>query len=379
MYHRGLSPAKEKYNHDEISDETSAARTAEAGSARVRAMTEHESWSTVRVAMTKVALEPAAIAEATEQLEGLAALLAERDDVGGVETRDPTCVADGPEFVAVERPELIVYTTPDARDAIEVAARELVEMLGLDATIDVADHHGDDWRDAWKRHYRPLTFTSALAPEQRLLIRPSWIERTSEDPTRELVLDPGRAFGTGLHESTRLCLQALVELGASTLASESPRAVLDLGCGSGILGLAAARIWPTIRSLCLADYDIEAIETARENAERNDLLEQIEFLELDLAGGAPLPASLHGADLVLANIRPEILIPAAPAILAATAPGARVILSGILDPEGDAVLAAFVRASPPEATLPTEAVGFELLARPREADWCALVLRRVAV
>jgi ribosomal protein L11 methyltransferase len=359
MYHRGLSPAKEKYNHDEIS----VARTAAAGSARVRAMTEHETWSTVRVAMTKVALEPAAIAEATEQLEGLAALLAERDDVGGVETRDPTCIADGPEFVAVERPELIVYTTPDSREAIEVAAGELVAMLGLDATIDAADHHGDDWRDAWKRHYRPLVFTAASAPGQRLLIRPSWIAREAEDPTRELVLDPGRAFGTGLHESTRLCLHALVELGAST--PESPQAVLDLGCGSGILGLAAARIWPTIRSLCLADYDIEAIETARENAERNDLHEQIEFLQLDLAGGAPLPTSLHGADLVLANIRPEILIPGAPAILAATALGGRVILSGILEPEGDAVLAAFV--------------GFELLARPREADWCALVLRRVAV
>jgi ribosomal protein L11 methyltransferase len=323
-------------------------------------MTEHETWSTVRVAMTNVALLPIAIAEATEQLEGLAAMLAERDDVGGVETRDPTCIADGPEFVAVERPELVVYTTPASRDAVELAARELVELLGLDAQLEVADHHGDDWRDAWKRHYRPLLFAAASAPEQRLLIRPSWIAHEADDPTRELVLDPGRAFGTGLHESTRLCVQALVELGATLPESEWPHRVIDLGCGSGILGLAAARIWPTIRSLCLADHDIEAIETARENAERNLLLERIEFLQLDLSRG--VPESLHGADLVLANIRPEILIPAAPTILAATARGGRVILSGILEPEGDAVLEAYV--------------GFELLARPRDADWCALVLRR---
>lgn len=330
-------------------------------------MTKHETWSTVRVAMTNVALEPMTIAEATEQLEGLAALLAERDDVGGVETRDPTCIADGPEFVAVERPELVVYTTPASRDAVEQAARELKDMLELDAVIEAADHHGDDWRDAWKRHYRSLLFTATSAPEQRLLIRPSWIPHEADDPERELVLDPGRAFGTGLHESTRLCLQALVDLGASIPASELPRAVLDLGCGSGILGLAAARIWPTIRSLCLADYDIEAIETAQENAERNAFdgggsAVPITFLQLDLAGGAPLPESLWGADLVLANIRPEILIPAAPAIRAAIAPGGRLILSGILEPEGDAVLAAYV--------------GFQLLARPREADWCALVLRR---
>jgi ribosomal protein L11 methyltransferase len=331
---------------------------------------EHETWSTVRVAMTNVALLPIAITEATEQLEGLAALLAERDDVGGVETRDPTCIADGPEFIAVERPELVAYTIPTSRDAVEQAARELIEMLGLDAQIDVADHHGDDWRDAWKRHYRPLLFVAASAPAQRLMIRPSWIPREADDPTRELVLDPGRAFGTGLHESTRLCLQALVDLGASTTASERPHAVLDLGCGSGILGLAAARIWPTIRSLCLADHDLEAIETARENAERNQFLDDhsgvpIEFLQLDLVGPrgeVRLPESLWGADLVLANIRPEVLIPAAPAILAATAPGGRVILSGILEPEGDEVLAAYV--------------GFERLARPREADWCALVLRR---
>lgn len=316
-------------------------------------MTEHDVWSTVRVALTKVAPDPSAIAEATEQLEGLAALLAGRDDVGGVETRDPSCIADGPDFVAVERPELIVYTTPESRGPVEQAASELCEMLGLAAQIDVADHHGDDWRDAWKRHYRPLLFEAG--PAHRLLIRPSWIDRRPDDPPRELVLDPGRAFGTGLHESTRLCLQALVELGATLEPSEWPRTVLDLGCGSGILGLAAARIWPELRSVVLADHDIEAIETARENAE-NNLLERVEFSQLDLAGPVPLPTS----DLVLANIRPEVLIPAAPMIQAALTVGGRLILSGILEPEGDAVLAAYTE--------------LELLARPREADWCALVL-----
>jgi ribosomal protein L11 methyltransferase len=319
-------------------------------------MTTHEVWSTVRVAMTKVAQYPSAIAEATEQLEGLAALLAGRDDVGGVETRDPSCIADGPDFVAVERPELIVYTTPACRAAVEQATSELVEMLGLAAEIDVADHGGDDWRDAWKRYYRPLLFTAAADPTQRLLIRPSWIAREPDDPPRELVLDPGRAFGTGLHESTRLCLQALCELGATTPQTERPRSVLDLGCGSGILGLAAARIWPEIR-IVLADHDIEAIETARENAEKNGF-DGVEFLQFELSGGAPLPA----ADLVLANIRPEVLIPAAPVIMAATCSGGHVILSGILEPEGDNVLAAYAE--------------LELLARPRDADWCALVLRK---
>ena len=320
-------------------------------------MTEHEVWSTVRVAMTKVAPDPSAIAEATEQLEGCAALLAGRDDVGGVETRDPNCIAEGPDFVRVERPELIVYTTPADREAVEQAARELVEMLGIEATIDAADHHGDDWRDAWKRHYRPLLFTAISDPTQRLLIRPSWIAREPDDPSRELVLDPGRAFGTGLHESTRLCLQAMVDLRATMPESAWPRTVLDLGCGSGILGLAAERIWSQVDWVWLADHDIEAIETARENAEKNQA-GHVDFLQIDLAGAAPLPT----AQLVLANIRPEVLIPAASMISAATHGGGHLILSGILEPEGDTVRAAYTE--------------FELLARPRDADWCALVLRK---
>src|SRR5690606_23156042 len=217
-------------------------------------------------------------------------------------------------------------------------------------------------------------------------------ERAADDPTCELVLDPGRAFGTGLHESTRLCLRALVELASQSTAE--PGRVLDLGCGSGILGLAAARLWPALLEpgrgglssacrapgsaafaaapsptalprgrLILVDHDPEAVETARENAEANRMAASIEFLTLGLDGPEPPPALLELglADLIFANIRPSILIPCAPAIVALLAPGGTLVLSGILDEEGDSVRAAY-----PD---------LELLDRPREADWCALVLR----
>ena len=320
-------------------------------------MSEHDTWSTIRVAMLE-------IREVTDALEGIAAMLASRDDVGGVETRDPSCIAEGPDFVAVERPELLIYTTPSSRDAVEQAARELVAAHELAAAFDVADHHGDDWRDAWKRHYRPLRFGANQPGRTQLLVRPSWIPRTSDDPALELVLDPGRAFGTGLHESTRLCLHALVEL--ADVPGFAPKRVLDLGCGSGILGLAAARLWPDLDRLLLADHDIEAVETTRENTELNELLDElgdrIETQQLELGGDRPLP--MQQASLIVANIRPSVLIPAAPAIIEALASDGRLILSGILDEEGDEVLAAY-------ATL-------ELLSRPREADWCALVLRKRA-
>ncbi len=324
-------------------------------------MSETDAWTTVRVAMPDVATEPEALIAATEQIEALAALLAERDDIGGVEVRDPSCIAEGPEFVAVERPELIAYTTPGARAAVIAAAGVLAEQLALRVRVDAEDHVGDDWRDAWKRHYRPLRFGSGPVT---LLIRPSWIERGADDPQLELVLDPGRAFGTGLHESTRLCLRALVEHAAGS--ARGPARALDLGCGSGILGLAAARLWPALLepgALLLADHDPDAVETARENAELNGMA-ALGFATIELgAATSATPAALAEfgpADLVLANIRPKVLIPAASTIAACLAPGGVLILSGILAEEGDEVRAAYPQ--------------LEQRDRLRDADWCALVL-----
>ena len=102
--------------------------------------------------------------------------------------------------------------------------------------------------------FRPLRFASADG-SRTLLLRPSWIDRRPGDPTLELILDPGRAFGTGQHETTRLCVDALVDLSRGT----APRSVLDLGCGSGILALAAARLFPTAR-IAAVDNDPEATE-----------------------------------------------------------------------------------------------------------------------
>lgn len=312
--------------------------------------------------------------ETIERLESVAMLLAEHDEVGGVETRDPFAIAEGPDFRAVEIPELVAYTTPDQREAVIELASELAERLGLEVEVESAVHAGDDWRDAWKRYYRPLRFASADGT-RTLLLRPSWIAREPGDPQAELILDPGRAFGTGLHESTRLCLASLVELAAS--GSIAPRTLIDLGCGSGILGLAALRLFPTLERVLLVDHDPEATETARENAELNGLLDRVETHELLLgdpelpeqAGVGParserVPAALAGPHpLVLANIRPSVLIPGARAIAELLAPGGLLILSGILVEEGDEVRVAY-----PSLT--------ELEPRRRENDWVALLLRR---
>ena len=184
-------------------------------------------------------------------------------------------------------------------------------------------------------------------------MRPSWLARRDDDPPLELVLDPGRAFGTGQHETTRLCLDVLVALADACAA---PRRVLDLGCGSGILALAAARLFPAA-SVLAADNDPEAADTSAENAAMNQLEDRLEIRATTVLA---LP---DGFDLILANIRPSVLIPIAGDVARRLARGGTLVLSGILGEEADDVLAAYAEAG-------LAAVGQRDL-----NEWCALVLR----
>ena len=326
---------------------------------------EGEAWATIRVRAAATSDRTSAGTAAgedldveRERLELLAACIADWDEVGGVETRDPELFTEGPEFPAVERPELLIYTEPAAAAAVEASARALATRLGQAVHTEVREHAGEAWRDVWKQFYRPLHIV-AVGGGAQLRIRPSWLAPLEEDAA-ELVLDPGRAFGTGLHESTRLCLQALVELAAAGLR---PRSVVDLGCGSGILGLAALRLFPGLESVTLADHDSEALATAAENAEHNRLRERIELTQVDLTQtDRVLPAAPRDrAELILANIRPKVLIPAAELLTGWLAPGGTLVLSGILDEEAAQVRAAYAQ--------------LERVDAPREGGWTAWVLR----
>lgn len=280
---------------------------------------EPEPWATVRVWMPRVPSD-----EVVDRLDALGLLLAAEPEVGGVERRDAGTLVGAP------HPELWAYTTPAGLETVKSHIAVLASRMGLTIEVATQVHHDDDWRESWKRFYPPQVLGDGA-----LLLRPSWIERRPGDPLREVVIDPGRAFGTGLHESTRLCLDRLCALWAEGL---TPTAVLDLGCGSGILALAAARLFPaaTLRAM---DMDPEAVDTTEENVALNELGDRIEIAvgTADEVAGEPV-------DLLLANIRPEVLIPAAPALRAMVASGGRVILSGILVEEAAAVRTAYVDA-----------------------------------
>lgn len=304
-----------------------------------------EPWATLEIRLRGPG--PGDWIEAGERLEALASMLAEDERALGVETRDMSTLGQ-----QTLHPELVVYTRPDALEGLGDLTARLAEHLSLDLTLVPTVREDDDWRDTWKQFYAPILFGH---PDQSaMLLRPSWIERRPGDPALELVLDPGRAFGTGQHETTRLCVDAMVELAA---AGRRPGKIVDLGCGSGILALAAALLFPAAQRIVAVDNDPEATETTRENAEHNQLGERLEIFT-----GTALELG-DDFDLILANIRPSVLIPIADQLARRLAPGGLVMLSGILGEEAEDVLAAYT------------ALGLRLHLRRDLNEWCALILR----
>jgi len=300
-------------------------------------------WATLRIALDLPLLDREERAHAADLLEELGAIVAGWPQVGGVETRDQT-TAD-----VAESPELWAYTVPEALEGLERRIRGLSERLGLKVTMQPQIHHGDWWHDAWRQFYAPIVLGNGA-----ILLRPSWVDRRHDDPEVEVVIDPGRAFGTGLHASTRLCLDHLCRL--ATEQPGQPKRILDLGCGSGILTLVAARLWPA--ALVAVDVDPEATATTRENLSENRLDDRVHVVTGRLENADLSPPF----DLIVANIRPTVLLPMASLLARHLARDGVLVLAGILDDEGDDVAAAHA------------AVGLTETERQHCDGWCLLHL-----
>jgi ribosomal protein L11 methyltransferase len=202
----------------------------------------------------------------------------------------------------------------------------------------------EDWAHDWQQHFPPLRVGT------RLLIRPSWSEESPGEAAVVLTLDPGRAFGTGTHATTALCLEIVARLADSPAP---PRRVLDVGAGSGILALAAAALGAETVLAC--EIDREACQVAAENIAVNGFAAQI------VVTTTPLERLDGTFDLVLANILAGENIRLAPHFLARLAPGGHLVLSGILNEQEPQVTAAFDR-------LP-----LTLLAIDRRDEWSCLL------
>jgi ribosomal protein L11 methyltransferase len=237
--------------------------------------------------------------------------------------------------------EFAVYGAPGELPALPDLKAAAGEALVEVRTKEIAD----DWAERWRAFHRPLMI------DTRLTVRPPW-----EPPGLtgiDLVIDPGQAFGTGSHATTRLCLEALLDL--------APRAgrFVDLGCGSGVLGITAAKLgWDPVLAL---DFDPAAVQATSDNARRNRV--EVDVRRYDLRRG---PVETSVAPTVAANLLAPLLLSWAQRLseVRAQKRPEQVVASGLLAGEGDRVAKAFAELG--------------LIERRRlvGGEWIALVLSR---
>ena len=231
-----------------------------------------------------------------------------------------------------------------------------IEAAAGDGLVEVvATEVPDDWADRWQDFHRPIMIGG------RLLVRPSWAEPEGESEAIDVVVDPGRAFGTGAHQTTRLCLELLLDLVA---AKEAGGPLTDLGTGSGVLAIAAAKLgWGPVNGY---DHEPAALEAAAANAAANGV-----ELALERANLRERLPDL--APTVVANMTSPVLVAVADLLGGVSGRGGgarnlavpeRLVCSGILPAELDEVSAAFARAGLGERT------------RRSNGDWAGLLLQR---
>lgn len=224
----------------------------------------------------------------------------------------------------------------------EQAQRQGQGSSGLDG-LRISRVRREDWADSWKRHFPAIAIGSAL------LVKPSWVRRRPRKGQALVVLDPGLSFGTGQHPTTAFCLQQIV---SRRKAGQSP-SLLDLGTGSGILAIAAAKLgYGLVEGL---DYDREAVVIARANARRNRVANRIRFAHADVTR-LPRIARRRYA-VVCANLISTLLITERDRILARLQPDGVLVLAGILKTEFDSVRKVY------------EAAGLRLVASRTQKEW----------
>lgn len=289
-----------------------------------------------------------------ESVESVADLLGRYGYNQGVVVHEPyTQDADGDQLtIDPTRPvQVSTYLPRDAQ--LKGHLRKIQEglwhlrQLGVVSDPVTEDRPEEDWANAWKEHFQVTRIG------RHFVVRPSW--RTYEPGPDDVVidLDPGMAFGTGLHPTTELCLRWLEDLPVAGWS------VLDVGAGSGILSIAACKLGAS--PVHAVEIDPVAVKALRHNLELNGLRDRVE-VTLGDAGRALAPG--EGFDLVLANMISSVLLRAADGIAAAIRPGGLLVLSGVIEAHEAEVLAAFTER---ELTLRERRVA---------GDWVSFLLAR---
>ena len=242
------------------------------------------------------------------------------------------------------KPVITIYFSDDEeglRDAER--AKDVAVKTGAECNI---SETGDDseWLYKWQEHFKPTKVGD------RFVVKPSWEEYDAKEGELVIEMDPGMAFGSGLHETTTLCIKALEKI-------QHMGNVLDVGTGTGILAIAAFMLGA---ERCLGiDIDADAVRIAKENVNRNGMGGKIELREGDLMEGVAFDA-----DIIVANLMADLVIRLAPAAAAQLKVGGIFISSGILDIKEDVVSDAVREA------------GFEIVEVLHDGEWCAIIAEK---
>ena len=228
----------------------------------------------------------------------------------------------------------------ESLEKIRSAVRALGEFRVEDTVVD-----DSAWKDRWKEFFKPVKVSG------RIVIKPTWEKYKRKKDELVIEMDPGMAFGTGAHPTTAMCIKLMEHCEGQF------KTVLDIGCGSGILSISAALLGA--ETVLGVDNDPEAVEVAKANVAMNGLENRIQIKEGDLVKGVGLKA-----DIVVANLIPDLVLLLAEDIEENLVPGGFFISSGILTEKLETVKAG------------VKAAGFEIIDVLEEDEWCAFLHRK---
>jgi len=276
-----------------------------------------------------------------------------RHETGGVAIEQPVDSGlegeETPVFTGLPVVKAYLPATPETANRERRIQEELWHLQAFDLSpvgpVRRREIDEEDWANAWKEHFHPLKIG-------RVVIKPSWCEWNAATDEIVVELDPGMAFGTGLHPTTRLTLAALTDRVRPEMR------VLDLGTGSGILAIAAGLMGARVTALDISEV---AVDVAQRNVTINHLQERVTVRRgsIDVIRGRKY-------DLVLANITASVLVDLAPDLSGVLQARAQLLASGIIEERADAVRHAF------------RAAGLSLEQQARDEDWWLIVAQRTA-
>lgn len=304
-----------------------------------------QNWTEIKLSVPAGRVEEAAaVAQMTVPygiyIEDYSNLEAEVEEIAHIDLIDEALLARDRDTAVIH-----IYLSPEDNPAEAVSyLTQRLPLSGIPYELDTGSVREADWANEWKKYYHPIRVG------RRLLICPSWEDQAAAEGDVKLVLDPGMAFGTGTHETTRLCMQLL----EGCVTSETR--MLDVGCGSGILAITALLLGA--KEAVGVDIDELAVKVAAENAQRNGIEGRLKLICGDLT------KKVKGAyDVICANIVADVIIRMSKEIRAFMKKGAVLLCSGIIEPREQEVLDALT------------ACGLTHVSTLREKGWVAAAFR----